>query len=159
MKFLKVFEDYAIKSDFGGETIYPDFFKEGGELFDYFALIGTQDRFDFSHSDPDYWEKVNKINKERKKKRKLKKKQILSYINDFVKLPENKKEFFNIGSQIIDFNLIFTPDRNNWRNRKLTTMSITTIFGTYKLTRKKFEDLVIYTSNPELYLDTKKYNL
>ena len=32
-------------------------------------------------------------------------------------------------------------------------------FGTYKLSQKDFEDLCIYLSDPELYLNTKKYNL
>jgi len=165
MKYLKLFEDYKIKSEFGGGTIYPDFFTEGGELFDYFNLIGTQDIFDFPHSDTDYWEKVTKINKDRKKRRKQKKKEILSYINDFIKLPENQNFCYGmINFPVMDFNMVFdfnsVKNENDWKPyRKLKTIELKTIMGTYKLNQTDFEDLVRYTSDPELYLNAKKYNL
>jgi hypothetical protein len=163
MKIIKKFEDYKVKNNFG-YTIYPDFFEEGGELFDYLNLKGTQDTYDFPHSDPNYWEKVSKINKKRKKDRKHKYKEILSYINDFIKLPENKNfcngrfTEFATPSTIIDFDFVIAGT-DKLGEHKIETLKLSTRFGTYELNQKDFEDLVRYTSDPELYLDTKKYNL
>jgi len=144
MKYLKVFEEYKIKTNFGGCEIFPDFFKDS-LLNEYYKLSYGSD---YNYED----------DKKFKKKAKKLKKEIIGYINDYAKLPEKRKIFgeFENNLEIIDFNLIF--EFSDFTH-KLKTMSWTNKLGTYKFNEDEFEDINIYLSDPELYMNIKKYNL
>lgn len=163
MRHIKIFEDFTVTLPIGSLS-YPDFFKD--EIFDYYNLLGTLDVYDFPHTDDlDYWEKVNKIEKYRKKLRKKKKKDILRYINDFIRSPENEKfcnglfcefGFEDSNDEVLDFEFVFTGGGTYWKVHKLKTLKLKKNSGTYELNQKDFEDLVKYIN---FSADTKKYNL
>lgn len=145
MKYLKIFEEYRIKSKiYGSEYIYPDFFKDS-LLSKYYNLLHGDDK--------DYF-----VEKKMRKDAKKLGKEIVGYINDYKKL-DNSLIPKGIEYPIIDFELIFGSDPDNWRNHKLIGFKITTIMGSYQVSQECFEDICRYTSDPELYLNTKKYNL
>lgn len=76
-----------------------------------------------------------------------------------MKLPENENFCEGlIESKIIDFEIVVVGT-GKFGTVKVKTIKLKSLMGSYVLNQKDFEKLVIYTSNPELYLDAKKYNL
>ena len=140
---------YKIKHNYGGFYIFPTFFKNS--LFaEYYELSRCSDLCEFTH----------KVDKKRKKKAKKLKKEIISYMNDYKILSDENKEYFN-ESSIINFEFVnkSIENENGRYDLFIRTIKYKTVMGSYEINDKYFEDLCKYTSNPELYLDTIRYNL
>jgi len=182
MKYIKSFESYKIEilPPFYSHRSYyelPDYFNDG-DLFEYFKLTYIDEHhyddyeYDDSHYNTEYkdkdrksWRDIDYCNYKLDSVKRLRvlRSDILSYINDFYRFDDNYKKYgFDYTPNITDFNFIWDFNSKNEDKEQIRTLrclSIKTYSGTYKTKPDESEELIKYLSDPELYLNTKKYNL
>lgn len=140
MKYIKTLENFKVKSNFGSYYVYPNMFDKC-LLYEYYTL-SMGDDFDY------------KQDKKNIKKSKKLKKEIINHLNEYKNLEENENKFGVYP--ITDFELIFEYKKPDFI---LKTLKYKDIMGKYEINQELFKDIILYLSDPELYLNTKKYNL